>query len=186
MRLFNYAPRLRRVLDDDFWDYLPFGPVVSLVVVLLAAALAVYVAVVRSRTTRTTAIAMLIVSILVVLMYTGRGSLANANGAFSWRIGHSIRGEFTNINRSVGVANLLGNVALFVPIGWLTAVLSGRRRLLIGTLAGLLLSTAVEVWQMASGSFGDIDDIVLNTLGALLGAGTATLLASRDTTSNHI
>lgn len=172
-------------MDDDFWDYLPFGPVVSLVVVLVAAALAIYVAVVRSRAARASAIAMLIGSILVVLMYTGRGSLGNANGGFSWRIGETIHGEFTNINRSVGVANLLGNVALFVPIGWLSAVLSERRRLLIGTIAGLLLSTAVEVWQMASGSFGDVDDILLNTLGALLGAGTATLLASRDTTSNH-
>ena len=73
---------------------------------------------------------------------------------------------------------MIGNVAMFMPTGWLVAVLSARRPIVAGTLCALVLSTSVEMWQMVSGSFGDVDDLVLNGLGGLLGAGAATLLQS--------
>jgi len=74
-------------------------------------------------------------------------------------------------SRAVAVA-----VAMFVPIGGLVAVLSTRRPIVLGALCALLFSAAVEVGQMASGSFGDVEDLILNGLGRLLGAGAATLL----------
>lgn len=83
-----------------------------------------------------------------------------------------------NIDRPLGLLNVYGNIALFLPIGWLVAVLSTRRPVVLGTLCALLFSASVEVWQMASGWFGDVDDLVLNGLGGLLGAGMATLLRS--------
>lgn len=161
------------MFDDDVWRYMPLGPVPTLVLATVGIAAAVYVAVVRSRATRSLAVAMLVASIMIVLAYTARGSLSNDDGGFSWRLGWSIRAELGNINRSLGLLNVYGNVAMFVPIGWLVAVLATRRRLLVGTLAALLLSASVEVWQMLSGSFGDVDDLVLNGLGGLLGAGAA-------------
>jgi len=170
------ASRFRRVFDDDVWRYLPIGPVPALAAASLGCVMAIYVAVVRSRAARAGAVTLLVASTLVVLYLTARGTISNANGGFSWALGESIRGELTNINRSVGVVNVFGNVVLFMPIGWLVAVLTPRRPILVGSLSALALSTAVEVWQMASGSFGDVDNILLNAIGGLTGAAAATLL----------
>lgn len=69
------------------------------------------------------------------------------------------------------LANLFGNVLGFVPFGFILPVISGRMRkgFLIG-LSGLALSMSVEIIQLISkvGSF-DVDDMILNTLGAVLG-----------------
>lgn len=173
-----HASRFGRMFDDDVWRYMPLGPLPSLALATVGAAAAIYVAVVRSRATRAVAVAMLVASVLIVLAYTARGALSNDDGGFSWRLGESIRAELRNINRSLGLLNVFGNVAMFMPTGWLVAVLSTRRPILVGTLSALLLSTSVEVWQMVSGSFGDVDDLVLNGLGGFLGAAAATLLQS--------
>ena len=166
------------MFDDDVWRYMPLGPVPSLALAAAVVAAAIYVAVVRSRATRAIAVAMLFASVTIVLAYTARGALSNDDGGFSWRLGESIRAELRNINRSLGLLNVFGNVAMFMPIGWLVAVLSSRRPIVVGTLCALLLSTSVEVWQMISGSFGDVDDLLLNGLGGFLGAGAATVLQS--------
>jgi glycopeptide antibiotics resistance protein len=71
------------------------------------------------------------------------------------------------------VVNFLGNVAAFVPMGWLLPSLLGRRRLAL-RVAGLslALSLLVEVLQGISGQrVADIDDVILNTLGGLVGYG---------------
>ncbi len=162
---------------------MPLGPALSLVLATASAVAAIYVAVVRSRTTRAVAVAMLVASVMIVLAYTARGALSNHDGEFSWRLGESIRAELRNINRSLGLVNVFGNVAMFMPTGWLIAVLSAQRPILVGTLCALLLSTSVEVWQMLSGSFGDVDDLVLNGLGGFLGAAAATLLQTLGTAS---
>lgn len=164
------------MFDDDVWRYLPLGPVPSLALATLGVMAAVYVAVVRTRASRAIALAMLVASVLIVLAYTVRGVAWTDDGSFSWRLGESIRAELHSINRSLGLVNVLGNIALFVPIGWLVAVLSTRRPISVGTFAALLFSTLVEVGQMVSGSFGDVDDLVLNGLGGLLGAAAASVL----------
>lgn len=65
--------------------------------------------------------------------------------------------------------NLLGNCLVFVPLGFLPAMLfrsfSWRRAL--GT--GLCLTVFIELWQLAVGRACDIDDVLLNTLGVLAG-----------------
>jgi glycopeptide antibiotics resistance protein len=71
--------------------------------------------------------------------------------------------------------NLVGNVILFVPLGILSPLVSEKfcslKRLLIFASG---LSLCIESIQFFSGFFGnfryvDIDDILLNTLGACLG-----------------
>ena len=72
--------------------------------------------------------------------------------------------------RRFAIGNVLGNVVVFVPLGAFLPLL--RRR--IGTRTNLLVvigtSVAVEIVQ---GVFGlgaaDIDDVILNTLGGLVG-----------------
>ena len=174
------------MLDDDVWRYFPLGPLPILLVAVVGLAAAIYVTVRRSRAARTAATVMLASSVLVVLVVTARGTLASPDGEFSWRVGESIRGELGSVNRALGLVNVFGNVALLVPVGWMTAVLAGRRELLVGVTSALALSLLVEVWQMLSGSFGDVDDLVLNSLGGLVGATLALALKSmRRTRTTH-
>ncbi|AMV39070.1 VanZ family protein [Planctomyces sp. SH-PL62] len=67
--------------------------------------------------------------------------------------------------------NIVGNIAVFAPLGVAFVALgSGRFRWRHAALAGLALSTAIEVIQFQSGRrFTDVDDVILNTFGTLLG-----------------
>ena len=67
--------------------------------------------------------------------------------------------------------NLLGNIICFIPYGFVIPVLSVRCRsfgkiLLLSFLASLLVESIQLVSKL--GSF-DVDDIMLNTLGCILG-----------------
>lgn len=67
--------------------------------------------------------------------------------------------------------NLLGNIICFIPYGFVIPVLSVRCRsfgkiLLLSFLASLLVESIQLVSKL--GSF-DVDDIMLNTLGGILG-----------------
>lgn len=76
--------------------------------------------------------------------------------------------------------DVFGNIAVFVPLGAAlgiaTAPLGPRRRFkarwwlrILGV--GLLLSLGIELFQLAIPSRAtDVDDVILNTLGAVLGA----------------
>ncbi|WP_081417175.1 VanZ family protein [Paenibacillus sp. Soil522] len=76
-----------------------------------------------------------------------------------------------HFNFEIWFKNLFGNIVLFIPIGLFLPLLNTKyRRVFILVAVAILLITAVELIQMLArvGSF-DIDDIILNTFGALLG-----------------
>lgn len=88
---------------------------------------------------------------------------------------------FTEIKRYInhvaeigwfGVAlNLFGNVICFMPLGFVLPILSHRKWGLIRiTIVSCLASLAIELTQLVTklGSC-DVDDIIMNTLGGLLG-----------------
>ena len=67
--------------------------------------------------------------------------------------------------------NLLGNVLLFIPIGYLLPkIWPTQRNFFVFIFSAFLLILAIEVTQLFSllGSF-DIDDIILNFPGMLIG-----------------
>ena len=67
--------------------------------------------------------------------------------------------------------NLFGNVAGFLPFGFMLPVITGKMRSgFLITLAGFGLSLTVEVIQLITkvGCF-DVDDLILNTAVAALG-----------------
>jgi glycopeptide antibiotics resistance protein len=85
--------------------------------------------------------------------------------------------------RSAAVLQVVFNVVLFVPWGLLVRRYLGRG-VVVTTLSGLAASVLVETTQY-TGIFGlipcsyrvaDVDDVLANTLGALLGALAAPLL----------
>ena len=71
--------------------------------------------------------------------------------------------------------NTLGNLALFLPLGILLPLVSNQFRTLKRVLLLVLcLSVSIETIQFVLRFFGnpravDIDDVILNTLGACLG-----------------
>ncbi len=69
--------------------------------------------------------------------------------------------------------NLLNNVLLFVPLGWTVALKArGRWPVLVAVVTGVVLSALVELgqWALPLVRSSDVDDVILNGLGTLLGA----------------
>lgn len=82
--------------------------------------------------------------------------------------------RFVIYRKQLGAAaffNLAGNVLIFVPFGFLLPVMSRKLKGFFNVLLlSLGLSLIVEVVQLAAqvGSF-DVDDLLLNTIGGVLG-----------------
>ncbi len=77
--------------------------------------------------------------------------------------------NFTQVNTSVWVINLLGNIGVFIPFGILIPM-AYKSSYLRGLELFLLGLTFLEVAQLITkrGTF-DIDDFILNSLGFTLG-----------------
>ena len=67
------------------------------------------------------------------------------------------------------------NIALFMPIGLLGVILLGARHWWLAILAGFMTSFCIELGQLLflPARFATVNDVIANTIGALLG----TLLA---------
>jgi glycopeptide antibiotics resistance protein len=74
--------------------------------------------------------------------------------------------------RLIGLVNLIGNVALFVPIGVLAPIvlrgMGWRAALVLALAAGLTVEGLQALLHV--GEF-DIDDVILNALGVTIGFG---------------
>ena len=81
-------------------------------------------------------------------------------------------GDFIRKETSLDVLlkNVLGNLAIFIPLGVLLPCLFRKLNLLKTVLIGFLVSLSFELLQLAFGiGVTDIDDLLLNTLGAFIG-----------------
>jgi glycopeptide antibiotics resistance protein len=79
------------------------------------------------------------------------------------------------------VVDLAGNIIVFMPLGAALALAMKSRkwaiRILFATLLGAFLSICVELLQMSIPSrYATVEDCLLNTIGAALGATTAYLV----------
>ena len=62
------------------------------------------------------------------------------------------------------------NIMLFIPLGlFVPIVLKNKRKLYKTTLIGLSITFSVEFFQYFIGRSSDIDDIITNVLGAIIG-----------------
>ena len=64
--------------------------------------------------------------------------------------------------------NVMGNIMLFIPFGFLSSYLLKNRKLGVVTILTIIASLTIEVVQYYIGRVFDIDDIILNYLGVLL------------------
>lgn len=64
---------------------------------------------------------------------------------------------------------LLGNIGMFIPLGFFPALLWDKPVWYKSALIGLCASTFIEIVQLFLPRSSDINDIILNTFGALCG-----------------
>lgn len=85
---------------------------------------------------------------------------------------HSIKSYLlgSGVSRSVVLNNVLGNILLFIPLGIYLQVLKRDKRIFAGIFFIFAASLSVEVIQYILGiGAADIDDILLNCLGGIVG-----------------
>ncbi len=79
------------------------------------------------------------------------------------------------------LVDVVGNLLLFVPVGLTVAAAhpgrTRRRRFLVATAVALVLSAGIETAQLWMPSrASDVDDVLFNTTGAMLGAALGILV----------
>lgn len=84
--------------------------------------------------------------------------------------------------KSQVVINLLGNILLFVPAGYLIPITFRLPNKVVFMLGAMLIILCIELLQWVSrvGVF-DVDDILLNTLGCLIGTFFCSWVKTRAT-----
>jgi glycopeptide antibiotics resistance protein len=89
------------------------------------------------------------------------------------------------VSTLLAVQNLVLNVVLFVPLGIGMVLLRGRG-VAVATVTGIVVSLVVEALQfvLPLGRSVDVDDVLLNSAGALLGA-VAAVAARRWAAAGH-
>lgn len=65
--------------------------------------------------------------------------------------------------------NVLGNILLFIPFGWFTTYYLNNKKIYPTIILSIIASVAIEVVQMSIGRVFDIDDIILNMCGGIIG-----------------
>ena len=85
---------------------------------------------------------------------------------------HTIGPQVAALPSLDSVTQLLGNTLLFAPWGFFLPLLWPRFRKLL-TMVGmaLLLTCSIEFTQLFINRFVEVDDVLLNFLGSMLGAG---------------
>ena len=68
-----------------------------------------------------------------------------------------------------GKLNFIGNILMFVPMGFLLRSLTGRRSKPSQIFVGTTVSCVIEGLQLFTNRGTDVDDIILNTLGTAIG-----------------
>lgn len=86
---------------------------------------------------------------------------------------HTIRLFYNSRNLTTGykASNLLGNIIGFIPLGFfLPFLLPWFRRFMVILFTGFFISLGFELIQLVFGlGVFDVDDLILNTTGTLLG-----------------
>lgn len=104
--------------------------------------------------------------------------LNNENASVNLIPFKTIADQFTNKNEvvatgdaaGVSLLNILANLFLFSPVGFFVPWLFGKcNRLGRIVILGIIVSSAVEIIQLFVGRSCDIDDVIFNTVGVVIG-----------------
>ncbi len=65
--------------------------------------------------------------------------------------------------------NVIGNIVMFIPFGYFISTYIKPKRILPILLVSIISSSTVEFVQLCIGRSFDVDDIILNALGSIIG-----------------
>lgn len=65
--------------------------------------------------------------------------------------------------------NVIGNMIMFMPYGFFIAYILKLKKVRTITLLSLLVSITIETTQLVIGRVFDVDDIILNVIGGIIG-----------------
>ncbi|MBR3898448.1 MAG: VanZ family protein [Bacilli bacterium] len=74
-----------------------------------------------------------------------------------------------SIGSRLFIKNVLGNIVLFIPYGFFVSYLLDLKKKRSAFPLILLVSVSIEITQLVIGRVFDIDDILLNSLGGMIG-----------------
>lgn len=87
-------------------------------------------------------------------------------------------------------SNILGmilNIVMFVPFGaFLTIYFKQFRKLVPTAIAGFIMSLFIEILQLFTFRATDIDDLIMNTLGCVVGYGMAKLILRKKDDTEEV
>lgn len=109
---------------------------------------------------------------LLYMMFFGSGREASDVSYIQMEPFMTIQKFFTDtkINNEDFLVNIIGNIFVFSPFGWLGLCLKKFNKFIPTSFYFLLIITSVETLQYITGrGIADIDDIFLNTFGMLIG-----------------
>jgi glycopeptide antibiotics resistance protein len=124
--------------------------------------------------------------LLIVILFRTHHAFRSANlipfrGIVSYLIGKDfvIGNNSATVLHAFALSNLLGNIVLFIPLGAYITLFRRGKGLWMNTLWIFITSVAVEIIQYAfKRGIGDIDDVILNTIGGFIGILLCRLLYS--------
>ena len=67
------------------------------------------------------------------------------------------------------VKNIIGNVIMFIPYGFFVSKYASGKSFVLTSFLVFLASFSIECTQLAIGRVFDVDDIILNVLGGIIG-----------------
>jgi len=121
---------------------------------------------------REIAAALLGISVAAILWLTLFRRETIVGDSFAYRPFHSLLSFWSSISKQGIRGNFLGNILIFMPIGLLypIAFTPIEQRIFSTIMFGVALSFLVELSQLVfSKGYFDLDDILLNTLGTVIG-----------------
>lgn len=97
---------------------------------------------------------------------------------------------FSNFDSKVVITNIFGNIAAFLPMGFLLPVAFRKMDILVKVaMVTFTVSVVIEILQYITGAgTGDIDDIILNLTGGIIGFAIyriSILRRNKGTVRNH-
>lgn len=68
------------------------------------------------------------------------------------------------------IKNIIGNILLFIPYGYFIGYYLNNKKIFTTAILTMIISITIELVQLKIGRTFDIDDVILNTCGGMLGS----------------
>lgn len=108
------------------------------------------------------------VYIMAVFYFTGAGTIFELQRA--GYVIDFIKINFSPFSRGINITGYVLNILLFVPLGFLLPMIWPKsNKFSSALLYGAFFSLLIEVSQLVNFRQPDVDDLILNTLGAMIG-----------------